>query len=37
MVYVNDTNHLDNLIKKIKLIKGVTGVNRFDSVIEKAS
>ena len=37
MVYVNDTDHLENLIKKIKLIKGVTGVNRFDSVIEKAS
>lgn len=37
MVYVNDTDHLENLIKKIKLIKGVTAVNRFDSVIEKAS
>jgi GTP pyrophosphokinase len=37
MVYVNDTQHLDNLIKKLKTVKGVTGVNRFDSVIEKAS
>ncbi|WP_428330240.1 RelA/SpoT family protein [Mucilaginibacter sp.] len=37
MVYVNDTDHLDNLIKKLKTVKGVTGVNRFDSVIEKAS
>jgi len=37
MVYVNDTEHLDNLIKKLKTVKGVTGVNRFDSVIEKAS
>ncbi|HEY8929623.1 MAG TPA: bifunctional (p)ppGpp synthetase/guanosine-3',5'-bis(diphosphate) 3'-pyrophosphohydrolase [Mucilaginibacter sp.] len=37
MVYVNDTDHLDNLIRKLKTVKGVTGVNRFDSVIEKAS
>jgi len=37
MVYVNDTEHLDNLIKKLKTVKGVTGVNRFDSVIEKVS
>ncbi len=37
MVYVNDTEHLENLIKKLKTVKGVTGVNRFDSVIEKAS
>jgi len=37
MVYVNDTEHLDNLIRKLKTVKGVTGVNRFDSVIEKAS
>ncbi|MDO3644515.1 bifunctional (p)ppGpp synthetase/guanosine-3',5'-bis(diphosphate) 3'-pyrophosphohydrolase [Mucilaginibacter sp. L3T2-6] len=37
MVYVNDTNHLDNLIRKLKTVKGITGVNRFDSAIEKAS
>ena len=37
MVYVNDTEHLDNLIRKIKTVKGITGVNRFDSLIEKAS
>lgn len=37
MVYVNDTVHLDNLIKKILLIKGINSVVRFDSVIEKAS
>jgi len=37
MVYVNDTDHLENLIRKLKQVKGITGVNRFDSVIEKAS
>ncbi|MFD1255610.1 RelA/SpoT family protein [Mucilaginibacter terrae] len=42
MVYVNDTHHLDNLIKHLKQIKGVTGVTRFDSAasarpFEKAS
>ena len=37
MVYVNDTEHLENLIKKLKTVKGVTGVNRFDSAIENAS
>ncbi len=37
MVYVNDTHHLENLIKKLKTVKGVTGVERFDSAIEKAS
>ena len=37
MVYVNDTEHLDNLIKNLKLVKGITAVNRFDSAIEKAS
>ncbi|MGN6179713.1 MAG: RelA/SpoT family protein [Mucilaginibacter sp.] len=37
MVYVNDTHHLDNLIKKLKLIKGVTSVTRFDSASEKVS
>ncbi|MDT3402408.1 RelA/SpoT family protein [Mucilaginibacter terrae] len=40
MVYVNDTSHLDNLIKRLKQVKGVTGVTRFDSAptpVEKAS
>ncbi|WP_462266210.1 RelA/SpoT family protein [Mucilaginibacter sp.] len=39
MVYVNDTEHLDNLIKRLKQVKGVTGVTRFDSAapVEKAS
>jgi GTP pyrophosphokinase len=31
MVYVNDTQHLDNLIKKLRQVKGVTAVTRFDS------
>lgn len=31
MVYVNDTNHLDNLIRKLKQVKGVTSVTRFDT------
>ncbi len=37
MVYVNDTHQLESLIKKLKTVNGVTGVHRFDSVIEKAS
>ncbi|RKR82594.1 GTP pyrophosphokinase [Mucilaginibacter gracilis] len=37
MVYVNDTNHLDNLIKKLNTVKGITSVTRFDSAVEKAS
>lgn len=37
MVYVNDTEHLDNLIKKLKMVSGVTTVSRFDTAIEKAS
>ena len=37
MVYVNDTEHLDNLIRTLRTVKGVTGVNRFDSMIEKVS
>ncbi|MGV3705961.1 MAG: RelA/SpoT family protein [Arcticibacter sp.] len=40
MVYVNDTNHLENLIRKLKQVKGVTAVTRFDSEarnINKAS
>ncbi|HEY9534204.1 MAG TPA: ACT domain-containing protein, partial [Mucilaginibacter sp.] len=36
MVYVNDTEHLDNLIKKLKTVNGVTAVTRFDA-IDKAS
>lgn len=30
MVFVNDTEQLDNLIKHLKQIRGITGVNRFD-------
>lgn len=30
MVYVNDTQHLDNLIEKIKEVKGITEVVRLD-------
>ncbi|PAW94924.1 RelA/SpoT family protein [Mucilaginibacter sp. MD40] len=37
MVYVNDTDHLENLIKKLNQVKGITQVVRFDSAIEKAS
>jgi len=38
MVYVNNTDHLDNLIKTLKQVKGITGVTRFDSApIGKAS
>ncbi|HEY0897418.1 MAG TPA: bifunctional (p)ppGpp synthetase/guanosine-3',5'-bis(diphosphate) 3'-pyrophosphohydrolase [Sphingobacteriaceae bacterium] len=31
MVYVNDTEHLDNLINRLKQVKGVIQVSRFDS------
>lgn len=31
MVYVNDTSHLDTLIKKLKLVNGVISVSRFDA------
>ncbi|WP_199136422.1 RelA/SpoT family protein [Pedobacter sp. ASV12] len=31
MVFVNDTDHLDNLIKNLLEVKGVTGVTRFDA------
>ncbi len=34
MVFVNDTEHLDNLIAKLKQVKGVTSVSRFDSQAE---
>ena len=37
MVYVNDTEHLENLIKRLKMVKGITAVTRFDSAIEVAS
>lgn len=37
MVYVNDTQHLEDLVKKLKQVRGVTSVERFDSVVEKAS
>ncbi|WP_423146291.1 RelA/SpoT family protein [Rubrolithibacter danxiaensis] len=35
MVYVNDTHHLDNLIRRLKQVKGVTSVTRFDSDTER--
>jgi len=31
MIFVNDTAHLENLIKHLKQIKGITGITRFDS------
>jgi guanosine-3',5'-bis(diphosphate) 3'-pyrophosphohydrolase len=38
MVYVNDTAHLDNLIKHLKSVRGITAVTRFDSApVERAS
>src|ERR1700712_4809257 len=37
MVYVNDTDHLANLIKKLKMVKGVNSVTRFDSEVERVS
>jgi len=37
MIYVNDTHHLNNLIKRLKMVRGVNSVTRFDSEIEKAS
>ena len=40
MVFVNDTKHLDSLIKRLREVKGVTSVSRFDSeadTIDKAS
>ncbi len=35
MVFVNDTQHLDHLIKRLKQVKGVTSVTRFDSDVQK--
>lgn len=37
MIYVNDTQHLDNLIKVLKEVKGITDVTRFDSETEMSS
>ena len=31
MIFVNDTEHLENLIKNLLQVKGVTGVTRFDA------
>ncbi|KQS40584.1 bifunctional (p)ppGpp synthetase/guanosine-3',5'-bis(diphosphate) 3'-pyrophosphohydrolase [Pedobacter sp. Leaf194] len=31
MIFVNDTEHLENLIKNLLEVKGVTGVTRFDA------
>lgn len=31
MIYVNDTDHLDNLMKNLMQVKGVTNVVRFDA------
>jgi GTP pyrophosphokinase len=35
MIYVNDTQHLENLIAKLKQVKGITDITRFDSENEK--
>jgi GTP pyrophosphokinase len=34
MIYVNDTKHLENLIDRIKEVKGISDVVRFDSEVE---
>ncbi|MGB4774782.1 MAG: bifunctional (p)ppGpp synthetase/guanosine-3',5'-bis(diphosphate) 3'-pyrophosphohydrolase [Daejeonella sp.] len=34
MIFVNDTEHLENLISKLKLVRGITEVSRFDSQAE---
>lgn len=31
MVFVNDTEHLDNLINKLKMVNGIISAHRFDS------
>ena len=31
MIFVNDKEHLDNLIENLMLVKGVTAVTRFDA------
>src|SRR5690554_2381402 len=33
MIFVNNTDHLESLIRRLKQIKGITGVNRFESEI----
>ncbi|MFB5944654.1 RelA/SpoT family protein [Albibacterium profundi] len=33
MIFVNSTEHLDSLIKTLKQIKGITGINRFESEV----
>ncbi|TAE40607.1 MAG: bifunctional (p)ppGpp synthetase/guanosine-3',5'-bis(diphosphate) 3'-pyrophosphohydrolase [Sphingobacteriales bacterium] len=35
MIYVNDTQHLEDLIAKLKQVKGITDITRFDSDTEK--
>ncbi len=35
MIYVNDTQHLEDLISKLKQVKGITDITRFDSDTEK--
>ena len=35
MIYVNDTKHLEDLINKLKQVKGITDITRFDSESEK--
>jgi GTP diphosphokinase / guanosine-3',5'-bis(diphosphate) 3'-diphosphatase len=35
MIYVNDTKHLEDLIAKLKQVKGITDITRFDSDTEK--
>ncbi len=34
MIYVSDTEHLDNLIKRLKTVNGILSVTRFDSVTQ---
>lgn len=33
MIFVNSTEHLESLINRLKQIKGITGVNRFESEV----
>ena len=37
MIYVNDTKHLENLIRELKQVKGITDISRFDSESEAFS
>jgi guanosine-3',5'-bis(diphosphate) 3'-pyrophosphohydrolase len=37
MIYVNDTLHLENLIRELKQVKGITDVYRFDSETETST